>query len=74
MNILKLTFPDSSGTVRINASAIVSYYMGHSECGDYTALTTKGHIFKGGYTSICVKESPEQIDKMLLDMGAKICP
>ena len=74
MNILKLTFSDSSGTVRINACAIVSYYRVHSECGDYTAVTTKGYIGEGGYTSIWVKESPEQIDKILLEMGVKICP
>ena len=74
MNILKLTFRDSSGTIRINASAIISYYRVHDESGDFTAVTTKEHIGEGCYPYIWVKELPEQIDGMLLEMGAKICP
>lgn len=58
-----IVYDYDSGKVRINVSAIVSYYVrvGNGVC--YPEITTKIVVMDGKY--FIVKETPEEIDRMI---------
>ena len=71
MNFIKLTLDLANEPIRINVAHIIDY-MENDDKG--TDITTTEEHYDVNHPSIKVKESPEQIDRMLLDMGVKICP